>query len=341
MWNWQEKCSAFKSGTNKYKYYVSRLDHKNESGKYCNDIYAYNSKGEMIDRWCIETNHRTYVTVPSEVIKSVSISNLTNIGYDVDITVADESKVGRIAVPVWTQGKAKTDSEAQDDLNPSWAAACIANRVSKNTYKYHVNTSDHKNEIGEYCNDVYVYDKSGNMADRWCIETNHRTYATVPSAPVTTTTKTVTTTSTKLTTTTTTTTTVPLSVSESNIVLVYGEQYTIQANLDNLTYKSDNSDVAVVSANGIITAVGEGNAVISIMNSKSEAVKLKVTVIPKTVKGDCNGDEVFSLADVVLLQKWLLADPNTKLTDWEAADFCDDGRLDVFDLSLMKMALLS
>lgn len=58
------------------------------------------------------------------------------------------------------------------------------------------------------------------------------------------------------------------------------------------------------------------------------------------VMGDVNIDGEFSIADVLLLQKWLLAAPDTSLSDWKAADFCQDGRLDVFDLSMMKKALL-
>ena len=50
---------------------------------------------------------------------------------------------------------------------------------------------------------------------------------------------------------------------------------------------------------------------------------------------------VLSVADVVLLQKWLLAVPNTDLPNWKAADLCEDDKLDVFDLCMMKRALLS
>lgn len=57
--------------------------------------------------------------------------------------------------------------------------------------------------------------------------------------------------------------------------------------------------------------------------------------------GDCNGDGTFNIADVVLLQKWLLAVPNVTIPDWKAADLCEDGRLDVFDLCMMKRELLS
>ena len=58
------------------------------------------------------------------------------------------------------------------------------------------------------------------------------------------------------------------------------------------------------------------------------------------VKGDVNGDGVLGIADVVLLQKWLLAVPDTHLSQWQAADLCKDDRLDVFDLCLMKRELL-
>lgn len=55
-----------------------------------------------------------------------------------------------------------------------------------------------------------------------------------------------------------------------------------------------------------------------------------------SVKGDINADGYFSAADLVLLNKWLLGVPDTQLPDWKAGDLCDDGRLDVFDLVLMR-----
>ncbi len=56
--------------------------------------------------------------------------------------------------------------------------------------------------------------------------------------------------------------------------------------------------------------------------------------------GDVNYDGAFTISDVVLLQKWLLAVPDTHLSNWKAADLCEDGKLDVFDLCLMKRLLL-
>ena len=59
-----------------------------------------------------------------------------------------------------------------------------------------------------------------------------------------------------------------------------------------------------------------------------------------TVRGDVNADGEFNVADIVLLQKWVLAVPDTELADWQAGDLCTDGRLDTFDLVMMRKELL-
>ncbi|MBR4510283.1 MAG: hypothetical protein IKP25_06350 [Ruminococcus sp.] len=58
------------------------------------------------------------------------------------------------------------------------------------------------------------------------------------------------------------------------------------------------------------------------------------------VRGDVNADGELSIADMVLLQKWLLSKPDTELADWKAGDLCEDDRLDVFDLCLMRKKLV-
>lgn len=59
------------------------------------------------------------------------------------------------------------------------------------------------------------------------------------------------------------------------------------------------------------------------------------------VVGDVNADGTFNVADVVMLQKWLICTPNATLTDWQAADMCDDDIINVLDLCLMKRELIS
>ena len=132
-----------------------------------------------------------------------------------------------------------------------------------------------------------------------------------------------------------------LTVPESNVILEAGEKYTIKANQNNLTFKSSNTDVAVVSKSGVISALENGNAVITIFNEDYDTVQIKIKVVSQKISGDCNADGKLSVADVILLQKWLHAIPDTHLDDWKAADLCEDGKLNVFDFCLMKRKLLN
>lgn len=60
---------------------------------------------------------------------------------------------------------------------------------------------------------------------------------------------------------------------------------------------------------------------------------------PKVIEGDVNADGQCSVADVIALQKWLLCVPDAALADWKAGDLCEDGRIDAFDLCMMKRKL--
>ncbi len=57
---------------------------------------------------------------------------------------------------------------------------------------------------------------------------------------------------------------------------------------------------------------------------------------PQVTEGDVNADGKFNIADLVSLQKWVLAVSDTELKNWKAADLCSDDQLDAFDLALMK-----
>ena len=56
--------------------------------------------------------------------------------------------------------------------------------------------------------------------------------------------------------------------------------------------------------------------------------------------GDVDADGAVTVSDAVLLQKWLLAVPDTALADGAAADLNGDGAVDIFDLGLLKRKLL-
>lgn len=59
-----------------------------------------------------------------------------------------------------------------------------------------------------------------------------------------------------------------------------------------------------------------------------------------TLLGDINADGSFNIADIVLLQKWLLGVSDVTLPNWKAADFCEDKKLNVLDLCMMKRKLV-
>lgn len=94
------------------------------------------------------------------------------------------------------------------------------------------------------------------------------------------------------------------------------------------------SDAGVGNGNNIGQWEANGNSC-----QKWNAVSVEIS--QKEVVGDCNADGEFSVADVVLLQKWLLAVPDVTLPNWKAADLCKDDTIDVFDLVMMKRLLIS
>lgn len=59
------------------------------------------------------------------------------------------------------------------------------------------------------------------------------------------------------------------------------------------------------------------------------------------IKGDVNNDGEFTVADAVLLSKWLHGAPDTYLDNPNAADLCSDNRLDIFDLVAARKLLVT
>ena len=65
-----------------------------------------------------------------------------------------------------------------------------------------------------------------------------------------------------------------------------------------------------------------------------------VALESEPVRGDGNGDGIWNLSDVVILQKWILAVPGAELKQWENVDFDSNGKIDVLDLCLMRRELM-
>ncbi len=113
---------------------------------------------------------------------------------------------------------------------------------------------------------------------------------------------------------------------------------------DSAVWISSDTKVATVSGSGAeatVTAVGKGTATIYAMLSNGESLTCPVTVTEDgtILMGDVDGNGSVKVADLVLLQKWIHADPNAKLANWQNADFNGDGKVNVIDLALMKQML--
>lgn len=94
-----------------------------------------------------------------------------------------------------------------------------------------------------------------------------------------------------------------------------------------------------IKADEMITLGANGQAS-GVVNYIVLAAKenIQTPIIP--VYGDVNADGSFSISDIVMMQKWLLAVPDAKLTDSKAGDLSEDGVLNILDLCFMKSELL-
>lgn len=94
-------------------------------------------------------------------------------------------------------------------------------------------------------------------------------------------------------------------------------------------------DISYNDLDGITITAYSGEIILS------NAKVLTKSENSEKIMGDVNNDKLFNVADVVALQKWLLAVPDIKLAEWKNADFYVDNKLDIFDLCLMKKYLLN
>ena len=130
----------------------------------------------------------------------------------------------------------------------------------------------------------------------------------------------------------------------ANSVSIDSTKCSIASSADSLDVPVSRSNIMVSDANtASITSdsdilYGDVNKDGAVTEEDADAVS--ETTLKDCPQGDVNADGELTMADVVLLQKWLLAVPDTHLENWKAADLCEDNRLDVFDLCLMRRLLI-
>lgn len=77
---------------------------------------------------------------------------------------------------------------------------------------------------------------------------------------------------------------------------------------------------------------------LGVNGQSSGCVGYSVIVTDEIVQGDVNADGVLSVADIVAMQKYILN--SGTINNWKAGDLYEDGRIDVFDLCLMRQMLI-
>ena len=126
-----------------------------------------------------------------------------------------------------------------------------------------------------------------------------------------------------------------------NVTLKNGNQHQITADQENLRYKTNNPDVAVVSSKGLVTAIGEGTAIISAINMYGEVAQLNVTVesIQNVIYGDFNNDGKVDITDLSALSIYLVDKKQLSNAQSKAADVTGDGVVDLSDLAHLRSFL--
>ncbi len=116
----------------------------------------------------------------------------------------------------------------------------------------------------------------------------------------------------------------------------YNQNLVLNANGSNVNIATKSSSKNQI---WVLEAVTTATTTTTTKATTTTTAATTTTAVPLDIEDDVNSDGVFNSADLVLLQKWLLAVPGTELKNAAAADMCKDGRIDVFDIIEMRKSL--
>ncbi len=121
-------------------------------------VKLIDSNGTILS--ALSYNDNVYIlaeTGAKPVISNVKIIDASSSGYTVTCKASDDSGISRVSFPTWS------DKGWQDDLEEDWYnTTAVYKPGTDGTYYYRVNTSDHKEDGGNYYTHIYAYDAAGN-----------------------------------------------------------------------------------------------------------------------------------------------------------------------------------
>ena len=98
-----------------------------------------------------------------------------------------------------------------------------------------------------------------------------------------------------------------------------------------VTWTSSNEAVAIVDANGTVTAVGVGEAIIMATTTDGSDLSASCVVTVLPTPGDANNDAIINVTDITTVASYILG-LDTKLFVFDAADINNDDVVDVTDI---------
>ena len=108
--------------------------------------------------------------------------------------------------------------------------------------------------------------------------------------------------------------------------------YPTGASLDDLVWKSSNTAIAVVDAEGVVTAVSAGDATITAAMSGGELSSSFTVHVENSTKGDINADGKITMADLMMCLHHVSGRAALTGDEFSAADIDGDGKITMADL---------
>ena len=107
-----------------------------------------------------------------------------------------------------------------------------------------------------------------------------------------------------------------------------------------VTWKSSDEAVAIVDANGLVTAIGVGTATITATTIDGSNLSASCIVTVEATLGDANNDAIINVTDVVNVASYILGqNPDTFI--FEAADINKDSKISVTDIVAIVNIILN